>query len=48
METKCAMQKAVNRKLINETSFKEFELKQQRFHKMLNAYIKSIGSGADK
>jgi len=44
METKCAMQKAINRKLITEISFSEFNLKQQRFHKILNAYIKSIGA----
>jgi four helix bundle protein len=44
METKCAMQKAVNRKLINEPLFVEFNLKQQRFHKLVNGYIKSIGS----
>jgi len=43
METKCAMQKAINRKLITEAAFSEFNVKQQRFHKLLNGYIKSIG-----
>jgi len=43
METKCAMQKALNRKLVSQESFNSFNLKQQRFHKLINAYIKSIG-----
>jgi four helix bundle protein len=41
METKCAMQKAMNRNLVTPGTFNEFTMKQQRFHKLLHAYIKS-------
>ena len=48
METKSALQKAKNRGLINEIAFNAVHDKQQRFHKLLNAYIKSIGNGQGK
>ncbi len=44
METKCAMQKAVNRNLLPIDDFTLFTSKQERLHRILNGYIKSIGT----
>ena len=48
METKAALQKAKNRGLVSDISFNTITGKQQRFHKLLNAYIKSIGGSQGK
>ncbi len=43
METKAALAKANKRKLITEEQFVVINNKQIVLHKLLNAYIKSIG-----
>ena len=43
METKAALQKAKTRNLITEEQFVFINNKQILLHKLLNAYIKSIG-----
>jgi len=47
METKTALQKANARNLITEEQFIVISNKQILLHKLLNAYIKSIGTSSD-
>ena len=44
-ETKSALFKAKNRNLVEEERYNPLYLKLERFSKILNSYIKSIGSG---
>ena len=44
-ETKSANQKARNRSLVDEEEFNAMLLKLTQCHRLLNAYIKSIGQG---
>jgi four helix bundle protein len=46
-ETKTFLYKAKNRQLISEDKFNEYIFELERIHKMLNAYIKSIGKSGD-
>src|SRR4051812_23479258 len=43
-ETQSALKKAKSRHLIDESTFEVIRQKLERFHKILNGYIKSIGS----
>jgi four helix bundle protein len=44
LETKSWLEKAFNRKLISEDTYKLFMNELEAIHRMLNAYIKSIGT----
>jgi four helix bundle protein len=44
LETKSWLEKAFNRKLISEDTYKLFMNELETIHRMLNAYIKSIGT----
>lgn len=45
-ETRCALEKAKERKLITEQVFNEIDQQLITFLKLLNGYIRSIGTGA--
>jgi four helix bundle protein len=44
LETKSWLEKAFNRKLLSEETYKSLNHELEIIHKMLNAYIKSIGT----
>ncbi|MCY7422232.1 MAG: four helix bundle protein [Chitinophagaceae bacterium] len=43
-ETSAALLKAKNRNLIDQQTFNNINQKLERFHKLINGYIKSIGN----
>ena len=47
METKSALQKAKTRNLITDEQFVFITSKQMLLHKLMNAYIKSIGKSSE-
>ena len=42
-ETQSALVKAKNRNLVDDQTFSTINQKLERFHKLVNSYIKSIG-----